>query len=84
MSQTPELTGRVVRAGDADYPVATAGWNLLFSHRPMAVVFAQQTGDVVNALAWARRNNVGVRVRSGRHCLEGWNSVDDGIVIDVS
>jgi FAD/FMN-containing dehydrogenase len=27
---------------------------------------------------------VRVRVRSGRHCLEGWSSVDDGIVIDVS
>ena len=25
-----------------------------------------------------------VRVRSGRHCLEGWSNVDDGIVIDVS
>ena len=25
-----------------------------------------------------------MRVRSGGHCLEGWNSVDDGIVVDVS
>lgn len=84
MNQTAELTGRVVRAGDADYPVATAGWNLLFTHDPMVIVFARETRDVVNALAWARLNNVSVRVRSGRHCLEGWSNVDDGIVIDVS
>ncbi|MGX9791401.1 FAD-binding oxidoreductase [Mycobacterium sp. MMS18-G62] len=79
-----ELTGRIVRAGDADYPVASAGYNLLFTHDPAVIVFAQETQDVVNALAWARQNNVAVRVRSGRHCLEGWSNVDSGIVIDVS
>ena len=48
------------------------------------IVFAQETQDVVNALTWARQNNVAPRVRSGRHCLEGWSNVDNGIVIDVS
>jgi hypothetical protein len=79
-----QLTGRVVRPGDADYPVARTSWNLLFSQDPAVIVFAQRTQDVVNALAWARQNSVAVRVRSGGHCLEGWSSVDDGIVIDVS
>ena len=79
-----ELTGRVVRPGDVDYPAARRSWNLLFSHEPAAVVFAQETQDVVNALSWARRNDVAVRVRSGGHCLEGWSTLDDGIVIDVS
>ena len=79
-----QLTGRVVRPGDTGYPVASAGWNLLFTHEPAVIVFAQETQDVVNALAWARENAVAPRVRSGRHCLEGWSSVDGGIVIDVS
>ena len=79
-----ELTGRIVRPGDADYRVASAGWNLLFTHDPTVIVFAQETQDVVNALTWARQNNVTLRVRSGRHCLEGWSNVDNGIVIDVS
>lgn len=78
------LTGRVVRPGDSDYAAASAGWNLLYSHRPAVVVFAQETRDVVNALAWARHNGLPVRARSGRHSLEGWNAVDDGVVIDVS
>jgi FAD/FMN-containing dehydrogenase len=78
------LTGRVVRPGDADYAVASAGWNLLFAHEPAVIVFAQETQDVVNALAWARRNDVVPRARSGRHSLEGWSNVNDGIVIDVS
>jgi FAD/FMN-containing dehydrogenase len=79
-----ELTGRIVRPGDTDYPGASAGYNLLFTHDPTVIVFAQETQDVVNALTWARQNNVAVRVRSGRHCLEGWSNVDHGIVIDVS
>ena len=57
-----ELTGRVVRPDDADYPVASAGYNLLFTHDPAVIVFAQETQDVVNALAWARQNDV---ARSG-------------------
>ncbi|MDQ1320081.1 MAG: hypothetical protein QG655_1324 [Actinomycetota bacterium] len=84
MTQRAELTGRIVRPGDADHPAASAGWNLLFACEPMVIVFAQRTRDVVNALAWARQHDVRVRVRSGRHCLEGWSNVDGGIVIDVS
>jgi FAD/FMN-containing dehydrogenase len=78
------LTGRVVRPGDDDYPAASAGWNLLFAHDPAVIVFAKETEDVVNALVWARHNNARVRIRSGGHCLEGWSSVDHGLVIDVS
>lgn len=80
----PTLTGRVVRPGDNGYAAACLGWNQLYTHRPAVIVFAQETGDVVNALGWARRNDVAFRVRSGRHSLEGWSSLDDGLVIDVS
>lgn len=78
------LTGDVVRQGDSRYDSAHLGFNHLFRHRPEAIVYCGETQDVVNALAWARHNEVPVRVRSGGHCLEGWSSVDDGLVIDVS
>jgi len=81
---TTALTGRVVRQGDSSYEVARAGWNLLYSHLPQAIVFCTEAQDAVNAVTWARRNDVPVRVRSGRHCLEGWSAVDDGLVVDVS
>jgi FAD/FMN-containing dehydrogenase len=48
------------------------------------IVFAADADDVVNAIIWARENEVELRARSGRHCLEGWSNVSDGIVIDVS
>jgi FAD/FMN-containing dehydrogenase len=78
------LTGDVVGAGDARYEAARLGYNHLYSHHPQAIVFCRDTTDVVNALRWARHNDVAVRVRSGGHCLEGWSSVDDGLVIDIS
>ena len=83
-SPPASLTGRVVRASDADYTTASSGWDQLFTHYPLGIVFAQETQDVVNALTWARQNDVALRVRSGRHNLEGWSNVDNGLVIDVS
>ena len=79
-----ELTGRIVRPNDPGYPSAILGWDELFTHYPLVIVYAQETQDVVNALTWARQNNVALRVRSGGHSLEGWSNVDNGIVIDVS
>ena len=81
---TTKLTGNVVRQGDSGYEAARLGWNRLYSHYPEVIVFCTETQDVVNALTWARQNDIPIRIRSGRHCLEGWSAVDDGIVIDVS
>src|SRR3954470_6053609 len=78
------LTGRIVRPSDAAYMTASTGWDELFTHYPLVIAFAQETQDVVNALTWARQNDVALRVRSGRHSLEGWSSVDNCLVIDVS
>ncbi|MFD7914292.1 FAD-binding oxidoreductase [Streptomyces sp. NPDC059752] len=79
-----KLTGRIVRPENAGYTEARLGWDQLFSHYPLVIVFAQNTQDVVNALTWSRQNDVAVRVRSGRHSLEGWSNVDNGLVIDIS
>ncbi len=83
-SPPAELTGRIVRPMDPDYAESSLGWDELFVHYPLVIVFARETQDVVNALTWSRQNNVSLRVRSGRHNLEGWSNVDNGIVIDVS
>ena len=83
-AMTGKLTGDVVRAGDPGYEAARIDFNRLYNSYPEAIVFCRETQDVVNAVTWARQNNVMLRVRSGRHCLEGWSNVDHGIVIDVS
>jgi len=47
-------------------------------------VFCATAQDVINAIHWAREQGIALRARSGRHSLEGWSSVDGGLVIDVS
>ncbi|WP_327189885.1 FAD-binding oxidoreductase [Streptomyces xinghaiensis] len=79
-----KLTGRIVRPDDPGYTDARLGWDQLFSHYPLVIVFAQNTQDVVNALTWARQKDVALRIRGGRHSLEGWSNVDSGLVIDIS
>ena len=78
---TTRLTGEVVRAADPGYEVARIGWNRLYSRYPEAVVFCADTQDVVNAVTWAREEGVALRARSGRHNIEGWSSLDGGVVL---
>src|SRR5215510_2401371 len=81
---TIELTGEVVRPGDTGHEAARIGWNRLYSHYPKAIVFCNVAQDVVNAVEWARHEGIALRARSGRHGLDGWSSLDGGLVIDVS
>jgi len=81
---TTKLTGEVVRPGDPGYEAARIGWNRLYSRYPEAIVFCNDPQDVVNAVEWARREGIAMRARSGRHSIDGWSSIDGGLVIDVS
>ncbi len=79
-----QLTGRVIRPADGDYDAARQLWDYLFTSYPSVIVYCDTTTDVLNAVRWAREHGVAIRARSGGHSLEGWSSVDGGIVIDVS
>src|SRR5271167_4680442 len=81
---TIKLTGEVVRPGDSGYEAARIGWNRLYSRYPEAIVFCNVAQDVVNAVEWARQKGIALRARSGRHSLNGWSSLDGGLVVDVS
>lgn len=77
-----QLTGRVVTVDDPTYDVDRLGWNLYFNRYPLAIVFPQDKQDVVNAVNFCRQNKVTFRIRSGGHALEGWSTLDGGIIID--
>jgi FAD/FMN-containing dehydrogenase len=79
-----KLTGRLVFPDSPDYESARLLWARQFSTFPLVIVFCQNVQDVVNAIGWCREHDVAFRARSGRHALEGWSSLDGGVVIDVS
>ncbi|WP_307794880.1 FAD-binding oxidoreductase [Alkalihalobacillus sp. BA299] len=79
-----KLTGRIVYLNDKDYTKARENLNLFNSKFPGAIVYCEKEVDVINALAWARENNVSFRVRSGRHSYENFSVLNGGIIIDIS
>src|ERR671916_1329258 len=83
-SRGSKLTGRLVFPDSPDYESARVLWARQFSTFPLVIVFCQNVQDVINAISWCREHDIAFRARSGRHALEGWSSLDGGVVIDVS
>jgi hypothetical protein len=79
-----ELSGRVVTATDASYETDRQNLIQLYQTYPHYIVFAQDENDVLNAIKFARENDISFRMRSGRCSTMGWCGVDNGITIDVS
>ena len=78
------LAGKAIRPGDADYEQARRIWNAHVQKHPGLIVRCAGTADVVQAVKFARANNVLVAVRGGGHNVAGRALCDDGIVIDLS
>lgn len=78
------LSGDVVIPGDAGYDEARKVWNGAVDKQPAMVAYCAHTGDVIEAVKFARSGNYLVAVRSGGHNVAGLSVCDDGIVIDLS
>ncbi|GAA4729023.1 FAD-binding oxidoreductase [Isoptericola chiayiensis] len=78
-----DLTGTLVRAGDAEYDDARALWNAVTERRPAAIVRCATTEDVRRCVLLAAEHRLLVAVRAGGHNVAGTAGVDGGLVIDL-
>lgn len=79
------LSGRLYLQADEGYATAKRVWNGMFdSKQPAMVVQCGSTGDVVNAVNFARDRNLLVSVKGGGHSFPGKCTSDGGMMIDLS
>ena len=81
---TAGTRGGVLRPGDEGYDEARMVHNGMFDRRPLAVMKAEQVGDVIAAVNLAREHGLDLSVRGGLHSGPGFGTNDDGLVIDMS
>lgn len=78
------LTGIIITPGNSAYDEARQEYNKAIQKFPLAIVYCLSVRDVRNAVLWARANDIGIRIRSGRHNYEGYSVGDGVLVIDLS
>lgn len=78
------LRGPLIRPGDEGYDEARTVFNGMIDRRPALIVRCAGVADVIDAVNFARANNLLVVVRGGGHNVAGNAVCDGGIVIDLS
>jgi FAD binding domain/Berberine and berberine like len=81
-----KLVGHLILPGERAYNPARTMFDPRFNYlAPAAFAYCKTSGDVANCVDFARGfTQLPLRVRSGAHSYEGWSSVNDGLVVDVS
>src|SRR6266700_6563169 len=78
------MRGPVIRQTDADYDAVRSLYNGMIDKSPVMIARCTDVADVVNAVNFARQNDLQVAIRGGGHNGPGLGSVDNGLMIDMS
>ena len=79
-----DFRGQVILPGSADYDPARCLWNASIDKRPGLIARCSDVDDILQAVRFARANDLLVAVRGGGHNVAGRALCDDGFVIDLS
>ena len=79
-----KMRGSVVLPGGEGYDEARTIWNAMIDRRPAVVARCLGAADVIEALRFARDENLLVAVRAGGHNIAGLAVCDEGLLIDLS
>lgn len=76
--------GDVIRPGDDEYDEARAVWNRVIDKYPALIARCTGVADVIDAVNFARENDLLIAIRGGGHNVAGTAVCDGGLVIDLS
>ena len=77
------IDGHVLEPGDPGYDEARTVWNAMIDRTPRYVVQCAGTGDVADAVRFARAHDLDLGIRCGGHGIVGHAVPDDGLMIDL-
>jgi FAD/FMN-containing dehydrogenase len=77
------VRGQVITATDDGYEEARKVYNGMINKRPAIVIRAEDLGDVMAGVDYARENGLDLSVRGGAHSVPGFGTCDEGVVIDL-
>ena len=77
------VRGQVIRPADPTYDDARKIWNGMIDRRPAVIVRCSGVADVIDAVNFARDNNLVLAIRGGSHSAAGHAMCDGGLVIDL-
>jgi FAD/FMN-containing dehydrogenase len=76
--------GEALLPGDPDYDEVRQIWNAMVDRTPALIARCASPDDVVQAVKFARENNLLASIRGGGHNIAGNAVCDDGLMIDLS
>jgi len=83
-SLSSAFTGKVLTPESDGYNSARAIWNAMIDRKPALIAQCTCTGDVVEAVRYARQQNHTVSVRGGGHNVAGTAVCQGGLMIDLT
>lgn len=84
LRHAPVFPGARVMPDDPRYPALIRGFNQRWVGNPRYVEVVGDAQQIVQVVQKCVDERLRVTVRSGGHCYEGWVSLNDGVIIDVS
>lgn len=78
------MRGTIIGPDDPAYEGARTLYNAMIDKRPSLIAQCRDVADVINAVNFARENQLEVAIRGGGHNGPGLGTCDDGLVIDLS
>jgi FAD/FMN-containing dehydrogenase len=78
------LAGELILPENEDYDSARQVWNTAYNRYPAVVVRARDAADVLQAVRFARRQELPFSIRSGGHSMAGYGAVEGGVMLNLS
>jgi FAD/FMN-containing dehydrogenase len=78
------VRGDVLRPGEPAYDEARAIWNGMIDRQPALIARCLGTQDVIEAVTFARTQDIPLSIKGGGHNIAGLAVCDGGLMLDMS